>query len=93
MEHYNFFCNKECEYFPCHKTDDLEHFNCLFCYCPLYSMKDCGGRYTIMLGGNGSLITNGLDVIKDCSNCLIPHKSYDYVVEKLKRKGEKNVQI
>ena len=38
------------------------------------------------------MITNGLGVIKDCSDCLIPHKKYDYVVEKLKRKGENNVQ-
>lgn len=72
MAHYNFFCNKECEYFPCHKTDDPEHFNCLFCYCPLYSMKDCGGRYR--------MLPNGL---KDCSDCLIPHNNYDYVVKKL----------
>lgn len=26
-EHYKFFQNKECEYFPCHKTDDPENFN------------------------------------------------------------------
>ena len=37
--HYTWFQNKECEYFPCH--DDVEDFNCLFCYCPLYRMKDC----------------------------------------------------
>ncbi len=29
MDHYKFFCNRECEYFPCHKGVDPEHFNCL----------------------------------------------------------------
>lgn len=36
---YRFFQNKECEYFPCHKTENEEEFNCLFCYCPLYREK------------------------------------------------------
>ena len=31
--HYAYFCNRECEYFPCHPTDNPEEFNCLFCYC------------------------------------------------------------
>ncbi len=42
-KHYNFFQNKECEYFPCHKGVKEEDFNCLFCYCPLYTLgKHCG---------------------------------------------------
>ena len=48
-EHYKFFQNRECEYFPCHKTNDPEHFNCLFCFCPLYALGErCGGglQYT-----------------------------------------------
>ena len=41
--HYAFFQNRACEYFPCHETDDPEHFNCLFCYCPLYALGElCG---------------------------------------------------
>lgn len=41
-KHYNFFQNKECEYFPCHKGVKEEDFNCLFCYCPLYTLgKHC----------------------------------------------------
>ncbi|MCL1901744.1 MAG: cysteine-rich small domain-containing protein, partial [Firmicutes bacterium] len=32
---YNFFQNKECQYFPCHKVDNIEKFNCLMCFCPL----------------------------------------------------------
>ncbi len=58
-----FFQNKECEYFPCHKTDNIDDFNCMFCYCPLYMLGDkCGGNYKI-LDNN----------VKDCSNCLVPH--------------------
>ena len=46
-KHYNFFQNKECEYFPCHKGVKEEDFNCLFCYCPLYTLgKHCGGNCT-----------------------------------------------
>ena len=41
---YRFFQNKECEYFPCHKTENEEEFNCLFCYCPLYREKKCIGN-------------------------------------------------
>ena len=40
-----FFNNKSCEYFPCHKTDDPDSFNCFYCYCPLYALGDsCGGN-------------------------------------------------
>lgn len=67
-EHYKFFQNRECEYFPCHKTNDPEHFNCLFCFCPLYALGErCGGglQYT----ENGT---------KDCSACLFPHRPENY---------------
>ena len=69
---YAFVQNRVCEFFPCHKTDDPEHFNCLFCYCPLYRMEDCGG--------NPNYLENG---VKDCSSCTIPHFCYDNVVQKL----------
>ena len=65
--HYAFFQNRECEFFPCHKTAHPEDFSCLFCYCPLYALgRGCGGafRYT----GD----------IKDCSNCLFPHRRENY---------------
>lgn len=70
----SYFQNKECEYFPCHKKGDSENFNCLFCYCPLYRVEDCGGNYSLTKEG-----------VKDCSNCLLPHKAenYQYVVKKL----------
>ena len=44
-EYYKFFQNKKCEYFPCHKGIPEADFNCLFCYCPLYTLgKSCGGN-------------------------------------------------
>ena len=67
-----FVQNRACEYFPCHKTNDPDHFNCLFCYCPLYRMENCGG--------NPTYLSNG---IKDCSNCTVPHFHYDHVIRKL----------
>ncbi len=74
-ENYKFNQNKSCEYFPCHKGVDKALFNCLFCYCPLYLLKDvCGGDYKINHG------------IKDCSDCVKPHdqNSYAYVMDKMK---------
>ena len=74
---YSFFQHRECEFFPCHKTDHPENFNCLFCYCPLYTLgSDCGG--------NCAWLPNG---VKDCSGCLVPHGrgSYPYVVSKFEK--------
>lgn len=72
----SFFRNCECEHFPCHKVTDTQDFNCLFCYCPLYSLDNCGGNFTFNEKG-----------LKDCSNCLLPHKAqnYEWVVSKLKK--------
>ena len=74
MSSSKFFCNKDCEYYPCHK--DIEDINCLFCFCPLYPFKDCKGNYSLI---NGS--------IKDCSECVIPHveDNYDYIIKRLKK--------
>ena len=71
---FRFFCNKECEYFPCHETNDPDNFNCLFCYCPLYALGEkCGGNFKYLESG-----------IKDCSNCLVPHSQngYNYITSK-----------
>ena len=72
MANYDFFQNSVCEYFPCHKCADTESFSCLFCYCPLYDQ--CGGNFTYTKEG-----------IKDCSDCLIPHRRENYkkVMEKM----------
>lgn len=71
--HYKFFCNKKCEYYPCHRG--LDEINCLFCYCPLFGF-DCGGNYIITP-----------DNKKDCSNCLLPHINYDFVIDFLLKRG------
>ena len=69
---FSFFCHRQCEYFPCHPTDDPDNFNCLFCYCPLYALgPDCGGNFRYTEKG-----------IKDCSRCALPHRrdNYGYVI-------------
>ena len=70
---HSYFQNRDCKYFPSHKTD-RDDFNCLFCYCPLYALGDqCGGNFCYTEKG-----------IKDCTNCLIPHSpgGYEYVLSK-----------
>ena len=67
-QHYRFFQNRECEFFPCHPTDHPENFNCLFCFCPLYALgRRCGGSFQSTDSG-----------IKDCSGCLFPHRRENY---------------
>ena len=75
-DEYKFFSHVKCEYFPCHKTDEPQNFNCLFCYCPLYVLGDaCGGNFSYTKEG-----------YKDCTKCMLPHKrvNYDYIVSKYK---------
>ncbi len=69
---YHFFENKDCEYYPCHKT--VAHINCLFCYCPLYNM-DCPGTY--------SYIDKDNKHIKVCEECTFPHipEHYEKIVK------------
>lgn len=60
----SFFQNRACEFFPCHAGANAEQFNCLFCYCPLFALgENCGGSFTYTENG-----------IKDCSDCLFPHR-------------------
>ena len=67
-KHYAFFCNYECEYFPCHAGIAEADFNCLFCYCPLYALGEkCGGNF--LMQDNG---------FKNCSGCTIPHRRENY---------------
>ena len=70
----SFFSHRQCEYFPCHPTDDPDNFNCLFCYCPLYALgPDCGGNFRYTEKG-----------ITDCSRCMLPHRreNYGYITAK-----------
>ena len=78
---HSFFQNTACEHFPCHKVSNIESFNCLFCYCPLYALgNQCGGNFTYTKSGK-----------KNCSNCLIPHSEdgYEFVLSKLVLLDEK----
>lgn len=77
-DHYKYVQNFECPFFPCHEGIDLDDFNCLFCYCPLYMLgEECGGNFRIID-----------ENIKDCSHCSIPHRisKRDYIQKKLVEK-------
>jgi Zn-finger protein len=61
---YPFFSHHACEFFPCHEGIDPSEFNCLFCYCPLYTLgSECGGNYSYTDKG-----------VKDCTACALPHE-------------------
>lgn len=75
MDHYKFFQNRQCEFYPCHQGIPEAEFNCLFCYCPLYVLGDrCGGSFCYTQEG-----------IKDCSGCVRPHMrgNYDLITSQL----------
>lgn len=73
-DHYRFFQNRQCEYFPCHTGVPEEDFNCLFCFCPLYALgKACGGSCSYTEQG-----------YKDCGKCAFPHRraNYDSIISR-----------
>ena len=75
-----FFQNRECRYFPCHTGVPEEEFNCLFCYCPLYTLgRKCGGNYVYTEKN-----------IKSCKDCTFPHRreNYDKVTGRFKEIAE-----
>ena len=70
----SFINNTDCKYFPCHKTNRPEDFNCLFCYCPLYMLGDkCGGNFTYTETG-----------VKNCTDCMVPHSrsAVQYIISR-----------
>ncbi|TWH57571.1 Zn-finger protein [Desulfitobacterium sp. LBE] len=74
VDSYSYFSNRACRFFPCHPDADIDSFNCLFCYCPLYMLGEgCGGSFTYTEKG-----------FKDCSSCLLPHnqEGYDYITSR-----------
>lgn len=77
---YKYFENRACKYYPCHKREG-EGFNCLFCYCPMYTREDCLGKpeYWERDGRR----------IKVCTNCDFPHRpeSYEKIMAFLREKG------
>ena len=65
---YSFFQNRACAKFPCHKGVAAADFNCLFCYCPLYTLGDrCGGNFRYTETGK-----------KSCVDCDFPHRRENY---------------
>ena len=63
-----FFRNRGCRCFPCHRGIPEQEFNCLFCYCPLYTLGDrCGGNFSYTEAG-----------VKSCENCAFPHRRENY---------------
>ncbi|MBO4375352.1 MAG: metal-binding protein [Lachnospiraceae bacterium] len=70
-----FFANKECEFYPCHKS--VKDINCLFCYCPLYE-HECPG--------NPKMTEKNGKIKKNCRDCLFPHipENYDKVLSYLR---------
>ena len=76
---HRFFSNRECKYFPCHSKPDVNEFNCLFCYCPLYFLHDkCEGHYKY----------SGKECVKNCEGCYLPHiPEYYYTIVSKLREG------
>ena len=65
---YAFFQNRDCAFFPCHEGVAEDEFNCLFCYCPLYTLgARCGGDFTYTPRG-----------VKSCEGCSFPHRKENY---------------
>ena len=79
---HRFFRNTACRYFPCHPEADAAAFNCLFCFCPLYFLENCGGDSTTRQG------------VKDCTPCLRPHRpeGYDQILDRLREEAGKRRQ-
>ena len=65
---YDYYENHSCKYYPCH--ENMEHINCLFCYCPLYRIDNCPG--------NNYYIEKDDRRIKVCTNCSFPHRRENY---------------
>lgn len=74
-----FFCNKSCEYYPCHQMADGKELNCLFCYCPMNPYADCLGTPSYIKKPDGR-------IIKNCTNCTFPHDAdhYSLIINYLK---------
>ena len=63
-----FFANTACRYYPCH--EGIEEVNCLFCFCPLYTLARCPGT-PAYIEADGRRI-------KSCSSCTFPHRAENY---------------
>ena len=77
-----YFENHSCASFPCHKIsgDSDGKMNCLFCFCPLYSLNPCPGNPKYIQKENGK--------IKSCIDCVFPHniENYEHIMNYLRTK-------
>lgn len=73
---HRFFSNTACKYYPCH--DSPTPLNCLFCFCPMYTLPNCPGKPQFK-EKNGR-------IIKRCAGCDFPHRpeNYDAVMQNLR---------
>ena len=76
---HRYFENRECRYYPCH--EGISHLNCLFCFCPLYGMRECPGDPKFTEKETG--------LKKVCTDCIFPHEAgnYERIIELLKKMG------
>jgi len=76
---HRYFRNTDCRYFPCHAGAAPVAFNCLFCFCPLYFLENCGGECQTRQG------------VKDCTPCLRPHRpeGYDEILARLREEANR----
>ena len=56
--------NKECMYYPCHDSDEID---CTFCFCPFYP---CDDRLT----GGEMVTTEESVVVWGCKKCVWIHR-------------------
>lgn len=71
------FRNDDCEYYPCHIGIDHDSFSCKYCFCILFHIDDCGGKFSILPNG-----------MKDCSDCKFPHQkeNNDIIINKIRER-------
>ena len=65
-----------CEHYPCHEPRPSD-FTCELCYCPEYGKKECSGTPKFVV------LSNGIDKIKDCTDCVVNHTT-EYVTKHYK---------
>ena len=72
---YDFFQNRDCEYFPCHPGADPDTFSCIFCYCPLYALgENCGAIILIRKTGS-RIVPNACGPTSGSAMGILPRRS------------------
>ena len=71
---YRYFKNDQCKYYPCHKIEEGQDFNCLFCYCPLNQYEDCPGNPRIIERESGKAVPGPGNFVTKDGRILGQHK-------------------